>query len=168
VRTADRLLSVLALSGLAACAFVGGAGRGVEVAGTPSPSGCDAWFNLGGRFGPVKNDIQFTLSNKSESRDCRATRVIVLFMSPVRRDAIQVSTPIGWAGSYARCESGDGTCGVVWRSRVGVPAGESVSGFGIQCDSSLLLKIWTVDVGRRRVAMPIGHVGGRVGGLPPE
>lgn len=166
MRRTHRLLSALASCGVVACASVGGNGRGIEVAGTPSRSGCDASFEIS----DFRNGIHFTLVNTSKSDNCKATQVTLVFESGVRRDVrdvMQVSTPTGWKVQDALCESGDGVCGVVWRAEVGLPAGESLSGFRIACDPRRL-ESWIVDVGRRRVTTPIGQVGGRFVPPPPE
>jgi hypothetical protein len=130
-----------------------------SLAGTPSPTGCDAWFEIGGSFART-NDVHYTLINRSTHRQCLATRIVVLFEARVRPEAFHVSTPPGWIAFGAPCQTG-GVCGFGWRTRHGVPPGEQRSGFGLAYDpaDAPLPREWVVDVGRRRLNMPIGTVG---------
>jgi hypothetical protein len=157
---AGTLIVVVLLSGCVACASIVRSATPIEIAGTFSPTGCDAWLEIGGRFSPGLDDITFTLMNRSTSSDCSARRVTLLFEFPVSHGALQVSTPAAWTATEIHCDTADGVCGVVWRAQNGVSIRQSQSGFGIVSTVSGLLKVWIVDVGRRRVSMPIGHVGG--------
>ncbi len=146
----------LLLVGLGACASHG-SGLVAEARGTPSQTGCDANVETD----PL-NGIHVRLVNTSISRACRATQVTLELTSGVERDWIQVSTPSGWRPSYVGCASGGRVCGISWRSESGIGAGHSQDGFVVMCDPRRL-KSWTVDVGKRRVALPYGRVGGSRG-----
>jgi hypothetical protein len=128
--------------------------------GTPSPTGCDSWVEIGGTFSRT-NHVHYTLINRSTGRHCLATRVVVLFSGRLRREAFRISTPPGWIAFQAPCRTG-GVCGFGWRTRHGVPPGEQRSGFGLAYDpaDAPLPREWLVDVGPRRLLMPIGTVGG--------
>ncbi len=139
-----------------------------EFAGTPSSTGCDAWFEIGGTFART-NDLRLTLMNRSTNRACSATRVQFLFAGPLRAPAVRVTTPTGWTSGEVPCDTGAGTCGFEWRTdRAGVTPGHALTGFGLTYEhaSAPLAKSWIVDVGRRRVQMPIGTVDGEVAGTP--
>lgn len=143
---------------LASCATNGWVHR--DLAGTPSPTGCDAWLEIGGTFART-NDVHYTLINRSTRGPCLATRVVVQFSARVRPEAFRVSAPPGWIAFDAPCHTG-GVCGFGWRTRHGVPPGEQRSGFGLAYDpaDAPLPREWWVDVGRTRLRMPIGTVGG--------
>jgi len=153
--------AALILAGLAGCASRGG-GVVAETPGTPSGTGCDADVETD----PL-NGIHLRLLNTSASHACRATRLTLEFKSGVEPDWIRVSAPPGWSHSYMGCASGGRACGIDWRSKPGVGAGDSQGGFVVMCDPRRL-KSWTVDLGRRRVRFPYGWVGGSVGPAPEE
>ena len=155
----DRIL-MLVLSGCVACASSANRANRPDAAGMASPMVCDAWFEIGGTFGPSQDDFVFTLVNRSTSDGCRATRVAIVFETAISRDAIRVSTPAGWAATNTPCDSAKWVCGVTWQAANGLRPGLSQTGFGMTSSESRLLKAWVVDVGRRRVSMPIGHVSG--------
>lgn len=133
-----------------------------EPAGTPSSTGCDAEFEIGGACARV-NDLRFTLMNRSTSRSCLATRVLFLFEDPLRPAAIRVTTPTGWTSREVPCETGGGARGFEWRTDLaGVMPGHALAGFGLTYDqaSAPFAKSWMVDLGRRRVIAMIGTAGG--------
>jgi hypothetical protein len=135
-----------------------------EVPGTPSATGCDAWFNGRNTSSPQQNQIRFTLENRSSNSRCVASRVQLLFRSAILLDGIRVVTPSGWRRRELACASGPGWCGYEWMALdTGVPAGGHQAGFGITYvpGEQPLMKSWIVDLGRRRVEMPTGAVGGR-------
>jgi hypothetical protein len=158
---------VLAALIVAGCASSRGLGRATELAGTPSPTGCDAWFEIGGTFARV-TDVRYTLKNRSANPTCLAARVTVLFSGRLPSGAVRVSSPPGWSAADAPCQAGGGACGIEWRTREGVRPGKELTGFGLAYDSTStpLQKVWIVDLGRRRVEMPIGTVGGIVESEP--
>jgi hypothetical protein len=149
--------AVLAFA-LASCAANGPLQTAIP--GTPSPTGCDAWVEIGGTFSRT-TDVHYTLINRSTRSNCLATRVVVLFAARIRPEAFRVSTPPGWIAFQTPCQTG-GFCGVGWRTRHGVPPGDQRSGFGLAYDpaDAPLPRQWWVDVGARRLLMPIGTVGG--------
>jgi hypothetical protein len=153
---AKRLLATACLTLATSCA----ANRQVQpsLAGTPSPTGCDAWVEIGGTFSRT-NHVQYTLVNRSTRRHCLATRVVVLFSARLRPEAFRVSTPPGWIAFDAPCKTG-GICGFGWYTRHGLAPGAQRSGFGLAYDAgdAPLPREWAVDVGRRCVQMPIGTV----------
>ena len=102
----------------AACAS-GRAARLPELSGTSSPTGCDAWFEIGGTFSRL-NDVRYVLRNRSTGPECPATRVVVLFSGQLRPAAFRVSAPPGWTRHVVPCEKGGGVCGFEWRARHGV------------------------------------------------
>ena len=155
-----RLVALL-LVGCAGCASPGHR-LVAEPPGTPSWTGCDADVQT-----DSLNGVHLRLLNRSASHECRATRLILEFKAGVEPNWIQVSTPSGWRQSYVDCTSGDRVCGIAWHSKPGVAAGDSQDGFGVMCDPRRL-KSWTVDVGKRRIALPYGWVGGSVGPAPEE
>jgi hypothetical protein len=130
------------------------------IPGTPSPTGCDAWVEIGGTFSRT-NDVHYTLVNRSTRRQCLATRLVVLFSARLRREAFRVSTPPGWIAFDAPCTTG-GICGFGWYTRQGLVPEAQRTGFRLVYDpaDAPLPREWVVDVGRRRVQMPIGTVGG--------
>jgi hypothetical protein len=132
-----------------------------EMAGTSSPTGCDAWFEIGGTFSRVSN-VRYTLENRSVNPECLATRAMVLFSGRLRRAAFRVSAPSGWTTRDVPCRTGAGICGFEWRARDGVLPGRQLGGFGLEYDPAAVPRpvSWIVDVGRRRVEMTIGAVGG--------
>jgi hypothetical protein len=152
--------SILLMVAAAACAL-SRTPPSPELAGTSSPTGCDAWFEIGGTFSRV-NDVRYTLQNRSTGPQCPATRVVVLFSGQLRSAAFRVSTPAGWRRRDVPCETGGGVCGFEWRTRHGVLPGAELPGFGLVYDpaEAPLPRSWIVDVGRRRVEMPIGTAGG--------
>jgi hypothetical protein len=133
-----------------------------EISGTPSATGCDAWFASQGTFSR-RNEIGFTLQNRSTKPQCSATRVQYLFVTALRTERFRVAVPPGWTSRELRCPKAPGFCGFEWRANgAGVPAGQALQGFGLSflsVDASNA-KSWVIDVGRRRVEMPIGNVGG--------
>ena len=147
---------IILMVAVAACA-VSRKGTSPELAGTSSPTGCDAWFEMGGTFSRV-NDVRYSLQNRSTRPECRATRVAVLFSGQLRPAAFRVSTPAGWKQHDVPCERGGGVCGFEWRTRHGVLPGYQLPGFGLAYDpaEAPLPRSWVVDVGRRRVEMLIG------------
>lgn len=151
---------ILLMVAFAACALSRKAAS-PELAGTSSPTGCDAWFHIGGAFSRV-NDVSYTLQNRSTGPECPATRIVVLFSGQLRPAAFRVSTPAGWTRHDVPCETGGGVCGFEWRTRHGVLPGAALPGFGLAYDpaEAPLPRSWIVDVGRRRVEMAIGTVGG--------
>jgi hypothetical protein len=151
---------ILLMVAVAACALSRKAAS-PELAGTSSPTGCDAWFEIGGTFSRV-NDVRYNLQNRSTGPDCTASRVVVLFSGQLRPAAFRVSTPAGWNRHDVPCETGGGICGFEWRTRHGVRPGTELDGFGLAYDpaEAPLPRSWIVDVGRRRVEMLIGTVGG--------
>jgi hypothetical protein len=159
---AYRLLGVAAI-GIAAISCASRAAVvATEVPGTPSSTGCDAWFGGRNSSSPQLNQLRFTLENRSSHSRCVAKRVQLLFRSAVQLEGIRVVTPTGWQRRELTCASGPGWCGYEWSAtNVGVPAGGRQAGFEIsyvpadQPD----LKSWIVDLGSRRVEMPIGTVG---------
>ncbi len=157
------LVACLIPVAVATCACAShGWSAATEMAGTPSATGCDAWFEIGGTFAR-QNDIRFTLRNRSANVRCSATRVEVLFASRLRTEAFRVSAPTNWTSRDLPCPDGKGSCGFEWRANgIGVPSGQELAGFGltyVPADAPRL-RSWVVDVGRRRVEMPIGTVGG--------
>jgi hypothetical protein len=151
---------VLSSFAVSACAWGGRAAT--EISGTPSATGCDAWFASQGRFSR-QNDIRFTLQNRSINPQCSATRVQYLFVTALRTERFKVAVPTGWTSRELRCPGAPGFCGFEWRANgVGVPAGQTLQGFGLSYLSvdAPNAKSWIIDVGRRRVEMPIGNVGG--------
>jgi len=143
---------------MASCATDGGVQP--LLTATPSPPGCDAWVEIGGTFSRT-NDVNYTLINRSTRRQCRATRVVVLFSTRLRPEAFRVSTPAGWIAFDAPCHTG-GICGFGWHTRHGVAPGAQRTGFGLSYDptDAPVPHEWSVDVGHRRVRMPIGTVSG--------
>jgi hypothetical protein len=135
--------------------------RGADLAGTPSPIGCDAWFEIGGSFSRL-NEIRYTLRNRSTNPACAATQATVLFAGPLARAAVRVSSPPGWTSHDVPCDVGGGVCGIDWKTRLGVRPGEELRGFGLAYESvgAPRQRVWIIEVGRRRVEMPIGTVGG--------
>lgn len=134
----------------------------IQLAGTPSATGCDAWFEIGGTFARV-NNVQYTLKNRPANPSCVATRVQVLFHEQLSPAAFRVSMPPAWTSLEVRCPSGVGSCGFEWRARgVGILPGQELGGFGLAYDPARAPRprSWIVEVGRRRVEMPIGNVGG--------
>jgi hypothetical protein len=133
-----------------------------EISGTPSPTGCDAWFEIGGTFSR-QNELRFTLENRSSGGRCIANRVQLLFQSKIQTQGVRVSAPAGWRSREVSCTFGGGWCGYEWFAvGEGVRAGLKLSGFGatyVPSDQPLL-RSWIVDLGRRRVEMLIGTVGG--------
>jgi hypothetical protein len=159
-RTACSLSGLVAVLVTAACAPLARVAT-PELAGTPSSTGCDAWFNIGGTFARM-NDVGLALTNRSTNRACLATRVQFLFAGPVRAAAVRVTTPAGWASREVPCDTGGGVCGFEWRTdSAGVEPGRTRTGFGLTYDpaDTPLAKLWIVDVGRRRVQLPIVTVG---------
>jgi hypothetical protein len=152
---------ILLMVAVAACAL-GRRAASPELPGTSSPTGCDAWFEIGGTFSGVNWDVRYRLQNRSTGPACPATRVVVLFSKQLRPTAFRVSTPAGWTRHDFPCETGGGVCGFEWRARHGVLPGTELSGFGLAYDPAQapLPKSWIVDVGRRRVEMGIGIAGG--------
>jgi hypothetical protein len=156
---------ILLLVFVAACASTrvvgGGTETGTELAGTPSASGCDAWFEVSGTFAR-QHDIRYTLRNRSTNPACSATGATVLFSGQLSRATVRVSAPPGWTTRDVPCQTGGGVCGIEWRTRDGVLAGHELPGFGLTypATKSPRQKVWIVDVGGRRVEMPIGTVGG--------
>lgn len=138
-----------------------------EFAGTPSPAGCDGFLSIGGTFSTV-DDVRFRLSNRSTHPRCRATRAAVIFRSRLPESALRISTPSGWTPHDVPCSTGDGSCGVEWRSPAGITAGESLDGFGLVFVAAATPRLdkWILDVGRRTVTMPIGTVGSRLSTAP--
>lgn len=165
-----RMLTVFGVIAMSAVA-IGCASRSspiaTQISGSPSPTGCDGWFEIGGTFNS-RNDLRFTLENRSSNVDCIATRVLILFSSAIRTPGISVSAPSGWRSREVRCASGDGKCGYEWSAvEQGVPKGGRLGGFGmtyIQTEQPYL-KSWIIDLGRRRVEMPIGTVSGLAGSM---
>ncbi|MBP1775527.1 MAG: hypothetical protein H6Q86_1533 [candidate division NC10 bacterium] len=104
--------------------------------------------------------------SRAEAAKCQARRVTLLLTRPALREVTTVTTPKGWTVAETPCTEPERVCGYVWRSKRGVAPGESQAGFGIGLFPPSRLKIWIVDVGKRRVEMPIGYVGGAVGPLP--
>lgn len=152
--------AIVAITAISACASPGR--PATEISGTPSPTGCDAWFASQGTYSQ-RNDIRLTLQNRSTNPRCTATRVQLLYVNAIRAEGFKVSTPAGWTSREVRCASGQGVCGFEWRAKeAGVRAGQALPGFGlsyIQADQPRP-KSWIIDVGRRRVEMPIGTVAG--------
>ncbi len=159
--TRRRVVWLLIAVPLAACGGLSHINAPYEIAGAPSATGCDGWFNLGGRSEPSGYTHAFTLQNRSTTATCRAQRVTLLFHRGIARTAIRLSSPPGWTMVTVPCQEQPLVCGVVWSSAPGVPAGGSLRGFGLWYGQpGGLLRIWIIDVGRRRVAVPIGTVGG--------
>jgi hypothetical protein len=155
-------LIVVAVS-LAGCASNSGIRSGTELAGTPSSTGCDAWFEIGGTFSRL-NDVRYTLRDRSTNPACLGTRVTLLFWERLPPGAVRVLAPEGWRTMDVPCQGGAGACGVEWHTGGGVRPGEDLRGFGLAYDSTRTprQKLWIVDVGRRRVEMAIGTVGGLI------
>jgi hypothetical protein len=108
-----RAVAVLLLVAMAACASSGSLEPPAEPAGTPSSSGCDAWFQIGG---PSRlSSITFTLENRSHAPGCDATRVTLLLTRPAYRLNISVETPQGWSVRQVPCGAPDRVCGFVIR-----------------------------------------------------
>jgi hypothetical protein len=139
---------VLVLGTQAACASSRGAGSSTELAGTPSSTGCDAWFAIGGKFSQM-NDVRYTLKNRSRNPVCLASRVVVVFEARLSPGLVHASAPVGWTTTYVPCQTSGGVCGVEWRTR-----------HGYDSTRTPRQKLWIVEVGRRRVQMSIGTVGG--------
>jgi hypothetical protein len=152
---------ILLMVAVAACALSRKA-TSPELAGTSSPTGCDAWFEIGGTFSSRLSDVRYSLQNRSTRPECPATRVVLLFSGQLRPAAFRVSTPAGWKRHAVPCETGGGVCGFEWRTRHGVLPGTELPGFGLAYDPAKapLPRSWIVDVGRRRVEMLIGTAGG--------
>jgi len=152
---------ILLMVALAACALSRKTAS-PELAGTSSPTGCDAWFEICGTFSSRLSDVRFSLRNRSTGPDCPATRVVVLFSEQLRSAAFRVSTPAGWKRHDVPCETGGGICGFEWRTRHGVLPGTELPGFGLAYDPAETPgpRSWIVDVGRRRVQMGIGTARG--------
>jgi hypothetical protein len=152
--------AISAIALVSACASPGR--PATEISGTPSPTGCNAWFASQGTYSQ-RNDIRLTLQNRSTNLGCTATKVQLLYASAIRPEGFKVSTPAGWTSREVRCASGQAVCGFEWRAKeAGVLAGQALPGFGlsyIQADQPRP-KSWIIDVGRRRVEMPIGTVAG--------
>ena len=152
---------ILGVVATAACAPLRGT-TAPELAGTPSVIRCDAWFGIGGTFSRL-NDGRYTLGNRSTSSACFATRVVMLFDGPLRPAAFRVSVPSGWMVREVPCQPDGGVCGFEWRAHGGgVPPGEQLAGFGLAYDPAGVPqpKAWLIDVGPRRIEMPIGRVAG--------
>lgn len=127
---------------------------------------CDAWFEIGGSFVFARNDLRLTLRNRSSGTQCAATRVLWLFAGPIRRGEVTITTPAAWTNHDLPCADGAGTCGVEWRATdPGVLPGQDLPGFGLQYNplNTPPPRSWVVHVGERRVEMPIGVVGSRLG-----
>jgi len=136
---------------------------GIELAGTRSPNGCDAWLNSrGSRFGGGMADSRYMLENRSTGRRCVATRAVVLFAEPLQPEAFEVTTPDGWHQSWMPCDATPGVCGLEWRSDRGVRPGDAAGGFGLKYNllTNPRQTAWLIDVGGRRVHMPAGHISG--------
>ena len=159
-----RLALALLLLGAVACASSRALDKPYDVPGTPSTTGCDASFDgTGGLTSPGRDHMSFTLRNTSQSVDCKATAVSLQFNVPVSHADLAVSMPAAWTATEDRCENGNAVCGITWRSKAGVEAGQSVGGFEVVTTRQCLPKVWIIQVGSRRVAFPFGCVGGRVG-----
>lgn len=151
---------ILAVMTMSACASRMPAAT--EVAGTPSSTGCDAWFETRGTSSQ-RNDFQYTLRNRSTNPRCAATRVQVLFVSALRPEVFRVTVPSGWTSRVVPCSMEPGSCGFEWRAtESGVPPGQELGGFGLSYVAADApdSQSWIVDVGRRRVEMRYGIVGG--------
>lgn len=151
---------ILVVMAMSTCTSLGR--PATEVPGTPSSTGCDAWFEIQGTFSQ-RDDIRYTLRNRSTNPRCSAARVHVLFVSKLRSEMFRVSVPPGWTSRAVSCSRGPGSCGFEWRAdEGGVPPGQELRGFGLSyvAADAPYPKSWIVDVGRRRVEMPIGTVGG--------
>ncbi len=153
--------ALLLVSCVVACATGRGISSPPEFAGTPSSTGCDGWFEIGGTFSR-RNDVRYELRNRSTGPACLAKRVTVLFESRLPPSVFRVSTPSGWLAKDVPCENDEGVCGIEWHSQVGVGPGQALGGFGLAYDSRMGVrpKVWIIDLGRRRVKKPIGTVGG--------
>jgi hypothetical protein len=162
------LAAVIVLSGGAACVSSSALDRPYDVPGTASETGCDASFDSSfGSFRPERTEMRFTLQNSSTSAPCRATVVTLQLNGATSPEAIHLTAPRGWVGTKNGCAKRHGVCAVTWRSRVGVGPGESAAGFEFKVDrpSRCEPKVWIVQVGARRVAIPFGCVTGKAGPL---
>jgi hypothetical protein len=144
--------------------------RPYEISGSPSDTGCDGWFNGASRRAEGGGTFSgFTLQNRSTSPECLATRATLLFHYGVQEQDIRLRTPPGWTRELVRCNDAPDVCGVRWSGTPGVGAGELQRGFSIQHQQKrAFFRIWIVDVGPRRVAVPIGTIGPGLSGRPAE
>jgi hypothetical protein len=113
--------------------------------------------------------LKFTLENRSSGRRCIASRVQLLFWGEIQTQEVRISAPPGWRSRELRCSSGEGWCGYEWFAvDEGVLPGSRLVGFGVTYVSAdqPLLRSWVIDLGRRRVEMPIGTVGGLADPVP--
>lgn len=138
--------------------------RGVER--THQSTACDAFFAIGGSFVFGRNDLRLVLSNTSSDAQCVAPRVQWLFAGPIRTAEMTVTSPPSWTTHELPCAEGPATCGVEWQATdTGVLPGQELSGFGLRYNplNTPRPRSWVVHVGERRVEMPIGVMGSRLG-----
>lgn len=133
-----------------------------EISGTPSRTGCDAWFASQGTYSQ-RNDVRFTLQNRSANTRCVARSVQYWFVSAIVPERFRVSGPPGWSVRAMACPRSKGSCGFEWQSDgAGVSAGQQLGGFRMSYLSveAPNARSWIIDLGRRRVEMPVGNVAG--------